>query len=135
MKTIFESVIARGDYNLTDLLNKIDSYHVMGRLTDAERDELYAKARAGALDALGYDVKAEIDALWAAVRALQGGANAGNDETEESQAPAKFVQPTGAHDAYNLGDRVTYSGRVYESIINGNVWSPDVYPDGWTEIV
>ena len=135
MKTIFESVIARGDYNLTDLLNKIDSYHVMGRLTDAERDELYAKARSGALDALGYDVKAEIDALWAAVRALQGGANAGNGATEESQAPAEFVQPTGAHDAYNLGDRVTYSGSIYESIINGNVWSPDVYPDGWTEIV
>ena len=135
MKTIFESVIARGDYNLTDLLGNIDSYHVMGRLTDAERDELYAKARAGARDALGYDVKAEIEALWAAVRALQGGANAGNDASEESQAPAEFVQPTGAHDAYNLGDRVTFSGRVYESIINGNVWSPDVYPDGWTEIV
>ena len=135
MKAIFENVIARGGYDLTGLLGKIDSYHVMGRLTDAERDELYAKARAGARDALGYDVKAEIDALWAAVRALQGGANAGNGATEESQAPAEFVQPTGAHDAYNLGDRVTYSGRVYESIINGNVWSPDVYPDGWTEIV
>lgn len=135
MKTIFESVIARGDYDLTGLLGKIDSYHVMGRLTDAERDELYAKARAGARDALGYDVKAEIDALWAAVRALQGGANAGNGASGEAQAPAEFVQPTGAHDAYNLGDRVTFSGRVYESIINGNVWSPDVYPDGWTEIV
>ena len=135
MKTIFENVIERGGYDLTGLLNRIDSYHVMGRLTDAERDELYAKARAGARDALEYDVKAEIDALWAAVRALQGGANAGNGATEESQAPAEFVQPTGAHDAYNLGDRVTYSGRVYESIINGNVWSPDVYPDGWTEIV
>ena len=135
MTTIFESVIARGDYNLTDLLGTSDSYHVMGRLTDAERDELYAKARAGARDALGYDVKAEIEALWAAVRALQGGANAGNGASGEAQAHAEFVQPTGAHDAYNLGDRVTFSGRVYESIINGNVWSPDVYPDGWTEIV
>ena len=135
MKTIFESVIARGNYNLTDLLSKIDGYHVEGKLSDDDRDELYAKARAGALDALGYDVKAEIDALWAAVRALQGGANAGNGASGEAQAPAEFVQPTGAHDAYNLGDRVTFSGRVYESIINGNVWSPDVYPDGWTEIV
>ena len=135
MKTIFEGVISRGGYDLTDLLGNIDSYHVMGRLTDAERDELYAKARAGARDALGYDVKAEIEALWAAVRALQGGANAGNGASGEAQAPAEFVQPTGAHDAYNLGDRVTFSGRVYESIINGNVWSPDVYPDGWTEIV
>lgn len=132
MKTIFENVIERGGYDLTGLLNRIDSYHVMGKLTDAERDELYAKARAGARDALNYDVKAEIDALWAAVRALQG--NAGSGATEEAQAHAEFVQPTGAHDAYNLGDRVSYNGKVYESVINGNVWSPDVYPDGWKEI-
>ena len=133
MKTIFESVIARGNYNLTDLLSKIDGYHVEGKLSDDDRDELYAKARAGALDALGYDVKAEIDALWAAVRALHG--NVSGSDTQDPHAPAEFVQPTGAHDAYNLGDHVTFSGRVYESIINGNVWSPDVYPDGWTEIV
>ena len=132
MKTIFENVIERGGYDLTGLLNRIDSYHVMGRLTDAERDELYAKARAGAREALSYDVKAEIDALWAAVRALQG--NAGSAATEEAQAHAEFVQPTGAHDAYNLGDRVSYNGKFYESVINGNVWSPDVYPDGWNEI-
>ena len=132
MKTIFENVIERGGYDLTGLLNRIDSYHVMGKLTDADRDELYAKARAGAREALSYDVKAEIDALWAAVRALQG--NAGSAATEESQAHAEFVQPTGAHDAYNLGDRVRYNGKVYESVINGNVWSPDVYPDGWNEI-
>ena len=132
MKTIFENVIERGGYDLTGLLGKIDSYHVMGRLTDAERDELYAKARAGARDALEYDVKADIDALWAAVRALQG--NAGSGATEEAQAPAEFVQPTGAHDAYNTGDRVSYNGKLYESVINRNVWSPDVYPDGWNEI-
>lgn len=132
MKTIFENVIERGGYDLTGLLNRIDSYHVMGKLTDEERDELYAKARAGAREALSYDVKAEIDALWAAVRALQG--NAGSGATEEAQAHAEFVQPTGAHDAYNLGDRVSYNGKVYESVINGNVWSPDVYPDGWNEI-
>lgn len=132
MKTIFENVIERGGYDLTGLLNRIDSYHVMGKLTDEERDELYAKARAGAREALSYDVKAEIDALWAAVRALQG--NAGSGATEEAQAHAEFVQPPGAHDAYNLGDRVSYNGKVYESVINGNVWSPDVYPDGWNEI-
>ena len=124
MKTIFENVIDRGGYDLTGLLNRIDSYHVMGKLTDAERDELYAKARAGARDALEYDVKAEIDALWAAVRALQG--NVSGSYTQDPQASAEFVQPSGAHDAYNLGDRVTYNGRVYESILNGNVWSPDV---------
>lgn len=43
----------------------------------------------------------------------------------------EFVQPTGAHDAYKLGDRVLYNGQVYESLMNGNVYSPDAYPAGW----
>lgn len=45
-----------------------------------------------------------------------------------------WVQPTGAHDAYNIGDRVTYNGKNYESLIDANVWSPDAYPAGWKEI-
>ena len=51
----------------------------------------------------------------------------------EEDIPA-FVQPTGAHDAYQTGDRVTYNGHIYESTINNNVWSPDTYPQGWTEL-
>lgn len=55
-------------------------------------------------------------------------------EPEEPTTYPEWVQPTGAHDAYNTGDRVTYNGKVYESIINGNTWSPDAYPQGWEEI-
>lgn len=51
----------------------------------------------------------------------------------EEDIPA-FVQPTGAHDAYQTGNRVTYNGHIYESTINNNVWSPDTYPQGWTEL-
>lgn len=43
--------------------------------------------------------------------------------------------PTGAHDAYALGDRVEYKGADYESRIAANVWSPSVYPAGWKQIV
>lgn len=43
----------------------------------------------------------------------------------------EFVQPTGAHDAYNVGDVVSFEGSVYESTINGNVWSPTANPAGW----
>lgn len=53
----------------------------------------------------------------------------GGEETGET-VPA-FVQPTGAHDAYQTGDRVTYNGQIYESTIDNNVWSPDTYPQGW----
>lgn len=45
-----------------------------------------------------------------------------------------WVQPTGAHDAYNIGDKVhfpTITDPVYESLINANVWSPTTYPQGW----
>ena len=42
-----------------------------------------------------------------------------------------WSQPTGAHDAYNAGDVVNYNGILYESLINGNTYSPDAYPAGW----
>ena len=44
----------------------------------------------------------------------------------------EWVQPTGAHDAYNIGDKVTYKGNHYVCDINGNVYAPDV--TGWTLI-
>lgn len=45
-----------------------------------------------------------------------------------------WTQPTGAHNAYNIGDRVHYpdaDGPIYVSTIDGNTWSPDAYPQGW----
>jgi hypothetical protein len=43
----------------------------------------------------------------------------------------EWVQPTGASDAYNTGDKVTYNGEHYISLIDNNVWPPDTYPAGW----
>jgi hypothetical protein len=45
----------------------------------------------------------------------------------------EFVQPTGAHDAYNKGDKVTFNGKHYISLIDANVYSPAAYPAGWQE--
>lgn len=42
-----------------------------------------------------------------------------------------WSQPTGAHDAYNIGDIVDYNGTLYKSLIDGNVYSPEAYPSGW----
>lgn len=42
-----------------------------------------------------------------------------------------WSQPTGAHDAYNTGDVVEYNGTLYRSLIDGNIWSPDAYSEGW----
>lgn len=59
------------------------------------------------------------------------------EEPEEPDEPVTeeypdWVQPTGAHDAYSIGDIVKYNGKLYQSTINGNVWAPDAYPAGWT---
>lgn len=45
-----------------------------------------------------------------------------------------FVQPTGAHDAYKNGDKVRFENKIYESLIDNNVYSPSAYPAGWKEI-
>ena len=57
-----------------------------------------------------------------------------NTETSEQPTAPAYRQPTGAHDAYKQGDRVTYKGAIYESTINANVWSPKDYPQGWKKI-
>ena len=53
------------------------------------------------------------------------------NKTSEGGEIDDWVQPTGAHDAYNTGDRVRFEGAIYESLIDGNVWSPADYPAGW----
>lgn len=55
------------------------------------------------------------------------------DPTPAPTAP-DWKEPTGAHDAYAKGGRVTYKGAVYESLIDKNVWSPEAYPQGWKKL-
>lgn len=35
---------------------------------------------------------------------------------------------------YMTGDKVRFEGKVYESLIDNNVWSPSAYPAGWKEV-
>ena len=55
-------------------------------------------------------------------------------DPEEPTTYPEWVQPTGAHDAYNTGDIVMYNGTAYRSLIDGNVWAPDAYPQGWEDL-
>lgn len=41
-----------------------------------------------------------------------------------------WEQPSSTN-PYMKGDKVRYNGKVYESLIDNNVWSPDGYPAGW----
>ena len=49
----------------------------------------------------------------------------------DSQGYPVWQQPSGAHDAYQKGDIVSYNGTLYRSLVDGNVWAPDAYTDLW----
>ena len=65
---------------------------------------------------------AKTPALWTPVRKTTGA------------APDEWKAPAGAQDAYRKGDRVTFQGAVWESVIDANVWSPSAYPAGWKAV-
>lgn len=44
----------------------------------------------------------------------------------------EWVQPTGAQDAYQTGDKVSHNGKRWTSDVDNNTWEPGVY--GWTEV-
>lgn len=43
----------------------------------------------------------------------------------------QWVQPTGSHDAYQKGDKVTHKEKHWVSDVDSNTWEPSVF--GWTE--
>lgn len=51
-------------------------------------------------------------------------------EEPEVETVPEWVQPTGAN-PYKKGDKVMFEGKIYESTIDGNVWSPSAYPQSW----
>lgn len=65
-----------------------------------------------------------------------GGGDSGTTEPETPPAETipDFVQPTGAHDAYKKGDKVKFEGKIYQSLIDNNSYSPSAYPAGWQEV-
>lgn len=69
---------------------------------------------------------------------VYGWTKQGNTQPTEPETPTdnikEFVQPTGAHDTYAKGDKVRFDGKVYESVIDNNAYSPSAYPAGWKEI-
>ena len=128
MKTIFENVIARGDYDLAGLLKKIDGYHIAGRLSDDERDELYEKARTGANPAESVDVLAKIAELERRVKALEEGQDSGTGSTD---VPEYEVGKW-----YYKDDKVMYDGKEYTCTAPDGivcVWSPAEYPAYWAQ--
>ena len=50
---------------------------------------------------------------------------------DPTQEWPEWIQPTGAHNAYAQGAKVSHNGKHWISDVGANVWEPGVY--GWTE--
>ena len=143
MYGIIKQVIERKDYELTSMLKKIKTLWAESELTDEQKEELVALARENADPKNSYAaLENQVQALFqnmgemgetlkevlARLTTLEGGEVVPEEPTEEYP---EYVQPTGAHDAYKIGNKITYSGKKYECLTDGCVWSPDDYPQGW----
>lgn len=131
MRKIFENVIKNGSYKLEDMLGKISTYNVQGRLSDADRMELEAMAREHASAGSEIDMLKLLLEHEARIRVLEGNGEANTPENGAVQLNPEYVvgTPTVA------GDRWSWGGKNYTVVgataANPCVWSPDGYPAYW----
>lgn len=137
MYEMIKTVIASRTYTDSNaLIAKIQRLYIEGTLTESQYTELRTML-AEQNPVKTYDVESELDRVWVELRRIASIVDSMPEPTPEpepSEDVPDWVQPTGAHDAYQKGDKVRYNGNVYESLIDGNVWSPDAYPAGWQKL-
>lgn len=154
MFNIFKNVIEKSDFDLRDILNKIEESYIKSSLSKEEQEQLEEMARQHAKPENSYaSLQSQIDDLAQKIKKLQVTINAnaqgmsaikeaveqlGGVVTPPAEQPTEeypeYKKPTGAHDAYKIGDKITYNGKHYECIFDNCVWNPEEYPQGWKEV-
>lgn len=133
------AIINAGGYDLTGLTKRIKTLYAMGELTEDEMEQLLEQAQTNAKPDDSYAPLADrvkaIEEWEMTVEEWLSKLETGS--STEPEVPAdecpEYKQPTGAHDAYHVGDKITYNGKHYTCIYDGCVWTPDAYPQGWKE--
>lgn len=139
MYEIFKNAL-KGQYELVDMLNKIAEYYIKGNLSKEEKEELEEEARNNANPENSYaPLETQLNEVFERIKSLEGRVSIleGNNPEEPSELVEEwpeYVKPTGQHDSYKIGDKITYNGKHYECIFDNCVWNPDEYPAGWKEV-
>lgn len=138
----FQTIINSGGYDLDDLSKRIKTLFALGELSEDEMTQLLEQAQDNAKPDGSYAPLADrVKAIeeWETtieerLSKLESGSSTDPGESEEpGDKWPEYKQPTGAHDAYRVGDKITYNGKHYTCVLDGCVWSPDTYPRGWQE--
>lgn len=134
MYEITKSVIESKNYELTDMLKKIDVLWVQGSITEEQRNELIALARQNAEVQQSVDVLAKLEEHDRRIKALEDAQTSTDDEEEPSKT--EYPEYT-AGNWYYAGDTITFEGKTYKCIAPFGVvctWSPSEYPAYWEEV-
>lgn len=142
MYDIIKNVIENKDYELVDMLYKINKMYIESEITEEQKEELDNLARSNANAENSYaplqkqldNTNARIDSLEERIAKLEGETTEEPSEPVQEDEYPEYVQPTGAHDAYNIGMGCTFNGEKYICLINGCVWDPITYPAGWQKV-
>lgn len=137
----FQTIINAGGYDLDDLTQRIKTLYAMDELTEDEMKQLLEQAQTNANPDDSYAPLADrvkVIEEWETtieerLAKLEGTSTDPGEPGEPSDEWPEYVHPTGAHDAYHVGDKITYNGKHYTCVLDGCVWSPDAYPQGWRE--
>lgn len=137
MKNVIKKVIESKNYELSDMLKKIDTLWVQGSITEDVKNELSAMARNNASMQNSIDVLSKMEefnkrlaALEEEVKALKG------DETETETEESVPQFETGKW--YYSGDKVSFEGNTYVCTAPEDVacvWSPKDYPSYWEQLL
>lgn len=125
MKNIFKDVIRQRNYNLTDMLSKIDKYYIEGKLTDEEKSELITFARENANVQESIDVLKKLEEFDLRLKAFEEDKAAEPGEDYPAFIEGKW---------YYNGDKCSEDGVNYVCIAPEGtvcVWSPSAYPAYW----
>jgi hypothetical protein len=127
MYSTIENVLKNGDYNLNDILRKIEILWAKNKLTDEQKDYLISLARGGAKPENDIDILEKLNDLENRVRLLERGENTPEEDTVEY---LEFQEGKW----YYKGDKCSFEGANYVCIAPDGVvcvWSPTAYPTYW----
>lgn len=87
---------------------------------------------------MGWRVTHADTTWWSTIpnNVFEPGVSGWREETPIGGAPPAFRRPSGAHDAYQAGERITWTnGSVYQATRNGVDWDPVNSPSDWELVI
>ena len=146
--TSMKAYLTETKYDLEEMIEvRLPELLVRGLISSEEYDELVvvakenASAKYASIEEQLQTLATELESLKTEIIQLKN--RISEFEGTESEEPTVdefpvWKQPTGAHDAYYTGDKMTYTdGNKYECVAPGGygvTYGPDVLPEMWKKV-